>query len=97
MENKNPEWRCNCHYKHVEKLAQHDKILDKHDKSIDARVKNKLFYVLVFLVISMLGFQWVNYDKLSAIDKLFTQEIAIIKTQFSMYIEKVTPNSKEMR
>jgi hypothetical protein len=95
------EWRCNCHYKHIEKFAQIDKYTGKHDEehiriwqAIDKLVKNKLFYVLVALVISTLGFQWLNYEKLTSIDKSVTEQIAIIKTQIKNHIGSNYPHYK---
>jgi hypothetical protein len=47
--------------------------------AITARVKNKLFYTFVTIVVTMfagtLAFQWANYEKLSAVNISLTEKI----------------------
>jgi hypothetical protein len=107
MENEQPQqiklgqWRCDCHSKHMVKLEQIDKDGEKHEaehtrvwQAIDKRVTNKYFLFLVLLVVGMLGFQWINYDKLSTMDKTVTKEIAIIQTRLTSYIPQPYPGFK---
>jgi hypothetical protein len=86
------DWRCDCHSKHAVRLDTQDKEMKKMDdenirvwQALDKKVPNKLFYVLVALVVSMLGFQWVNYDKLSVMDKSVAERMAIIETSLSAH------------
>jgi hypothetical protein len=95
------QWRCDCHSKHSVQLAQIDKDAEKHEDehtrvwdAMDTRVTNKYFLFLVLLVVGMLGFQWVNYDKLSAMDKTVTKEIAVIQTKLSSHMLKFYPDLK---
>lgn len=97
----NKQWRCDCHLKHSTKLEQIDKDTEKHEEehirvwdAMEKRVTNKFFIILVMLVVSMLGFQWVNYDKLSAMDKVVTEQIAIIKTKLDVHM---THNDKQYK
>ena len=84
---------CKYHREHVLLMNTHtgrmDKIEAKADKesenvwtAIVQRVTNKFFILLVLLVMSGLGFQWVNYDKLASIAK----DVAVIQTQLTMHL-----------
>jgi hypothetical protein len=93
-----PDWRCNCHLKHSDKLAQLEKDQEKHEedhKMLDSCIRNKVSNTMFKLLISilalimggMLTFQWANYEKLSKFETKVTEEIAVVKTKLDTHMQ----------
>lgn len=92
MEPDRPDCKtCRYHIAHTRVLEDHDKQFEKLAKMVDSvwvaiekRVTNKFFIILVTLVIGGLGFQWVNYEKLSSI----ATKVAIIQATIKFHTQK---------
>jgi hypothetical protein len=88
-----PSWRCNCHLKHSEKIQILDAGYNDNKNEIKNKVDYKYFALLVLILVSMLGFQWFNYDKLfdklTKIDKNVSTRMAIIETKLGIHMDKI--------
>jgi hypothetical protein len=85
---------CKYHREHVLLMNTHTERLEKVEAKAEKesenvwtailqRVTNKFFILLVALVVGGLGFQWVNYDKLSIIAK----DVAVIQSQLTDHLK----------
>jgi hypothetical protein len=97
------DFRCNCHFKHAEKITQIEDDIKTHlsdhkdqDKcvraAIEKKLPNKLFYLLITVLVIVMGgmltFQWKNYEKLGSFETRITKEVAVIKTKLGIHMKE---------